>query len=116
MTVDGIEYIYLETRSWGKSAKFWQTLGYELVLDLGTAGIMRPAGGGAGVFLQEVPPERPLAQAVYLQASSPDFAREWPVRVVGETIESHWGTQLQTIRDPDGREFVLQYDPSQHSG
>ena len=111
MTIEGIEYVYLETRNWGKSAKFWQTLGYELELDLGSAGRLAPPGGGPGVFIQEVSPETPLAQGVYLRASSPDFAFEAPVELVGDPIDSHWNTNLQTIRDPDGREFILQYTP-----
>ena len=30
MTTEGIEAVFLETHNWGKSAKFFQTLGYEI--------------------------------------------------------------------------------------
>lgn len=112
MVVEGIEYVYLETRNWGKSVKFWQQLGFVLVLDLGSSGKLEPPGGGPGIFLEEVSPETPLAQGVYLNVESPDFALEPPVEPVGKPIVSHWGTQLQIVRDPDGREFTLQHSPA----
>lgn len=30
MSTDGIEAVFVETHNWGKSAKFFQSLGYEL--------------------------------------------------------------------------------------
>ena len=30
MTTEGIEAVFLETRNWGKAAKFFQALGFEL--------------------------------------------------------------------------------------
>jgi len=30
MTTDGIEAVFLETHNWGKAAKFFQALGFEL--------------------------------------------------------------------------------------
>jgi hypothetical protein len=30
MTTDGIEAVFLETRNWGKAAKFFQALGYQI--------------------------------------------------------------------------------------
>lgn len=111
MAVEGIQYLYLETRNWGKSVKFWQRLGFELVLDLGTSGRLDPPGGGPGIFLEEVSPETPLAHGVYLKSAGPDFPVEPPVEAVGDVTETHWGTRLQIVRDPDGREFILQHTP-----
>jgi hypothetical protein len=28
---------------------------------------------------------------------------------VGPAIDTHWNTRIQTIRDPDGREIMLQH-------
>ncbi len=109
MTVERIDYVYLETRNFGKAAKFWQKLGFELVLDLGTAGRLEPPGGGVGIHLEEVSPETPLAQGVYLRADTSDFAFEPPVEAVTAAFDSHWNTRLQVIRDPDGRELILQH-------
>ncbi len=111
MAVERIDYVYLETRNWGKSVKFWQRLGFELVLDLGTSGRLDPPGGGPGIFLEEVSPETPLAQGLYLKVDGPGFPLEAPVEPVGEVTATHWGTRLQIVRDPDGREFILQHTP-----
>lgn len=109
MTVEGIDYVYMQTHDWRKGAQFWLGLGFELVLDLGNAGKLAPPGGGAGVWLEEVPVETPLSQGVYLTVADPDFRP--PVGMVGEPVDSHWGTRLITVRDPDGREFILQHTP-----
>jgi hypothetical protein len=111
MNVDGIEYLFLDTRNWGKSVAFWRRLGYTLALDLGSSGRLDPPGGGPGIWLEEVSPETPLRRGVYLKTSGPGFEAESPVEMVGPPVESHWGTRLQIIRDPDGREFHVQYTP-----
>jgi len=108
MEVEGIDYVYLETHNWGRSAKFWQELGYDLALDLGTSGRFDPPGGGPGVFLEEVPEDREPASQVYLAVDSAAFSPGAPVEVVSGFEPSHWGTQLMVVRDPDGRRFVLQ--------
>lgn len=115
MAVEGIDYVYLETRNWGKSVKFWQRLGFTLVLDLGDSGRLAAPGGGPGIFLQEVSPERHLAAGVYLSTDSPVFPLEPPVEPVGDPVDSHWGTRLQIVRDPDGREYTLQFSPDSPS-
>jgi catechol 2,3-dioxygenase-like lactoylglutathione lyase family enzyme len=107
VSVDGIDYIYLETRDWERSVEFWQGLGFAVVLDLGTAGRLEPPGGGPGIFLQEASAETPLAAGVYLRVTDPEFSP--PMPVVTGPLTSHWGSRLMTVRDPDGREFVLQW-------
>lgn len=111
MTSDGIDYFYLETRNFGKAVRFWQQLGWELVLDLGTSGRLEPPDGGPGVFIEEVSPETPLASGLYLRTTDPSIEVREPVEPVGEPIETHWGTVMRMVRDPDGREFVLQQTP-----
>jgi hypothetical protein len=108
MAIDGIDYVYLETHNWGKSVKFWQQLGFSLVLDLGTSGKLLPENGGPGIFLEEVPDGRELAVQVYLKVNDSEFQPAPPVETVGGFTPSHWGTRLMTVRDPDGRFFVLQ--------
>ena len=109
MTTKGIEYIYMETRDFAKSARFWQRLGFEVVLDLGTSGRLEPKGGGTGIFLQEASPETPLASGIYLHFSQPDMDVDPEIERVGPVIDSHWNTRIQAIRDPDGREILLQH-------
>jgi hypothetical protein len=107
MAVEGLEYLYLQTRNWGKSVTFWRKLGFELALDLGSSGRLDAPGGGPGVWIDEVSPESQLSRGVFLKITSP----EPPVETIGDPVQSHWGTTLHIIRDPDGREFFLQYTP-----
>jgi uncharacterized glyoxalase superfamily protein PhnB len=37
-----------------------------------------------------------------------EFALDPGVEVVSPWEDTHWGTRLMTIRDPDGREWMLQ--------
>lgn len=110
MGVDGIDYIYLETRDWARSVEFWEGLGFSVVLDLGTSGRLEHPGGGPGIFLQEASPETPLAAGVYLRVTDPEFRPPPPATIAAGPLTSHWGSRLLTVRDPDGREFVLQWD------
>lgn len=43
MTTEGIEAVFLETHNWGKAAKFFQGLGFELEFSTGPQ--LRPALG-----------------------------------------------------------------------
>ena len=54
---EGMEYVYLETHNWGKTVKFWLEFGYELELDLGTAGRLVHPSGGTALFIEEEPAE-----------------------------------------------------------
>lgn len=116
MRVEGIDYVYLETRNFGAAARFWQRLGYDLALDLGTSGRLDPPGGGPGIFLEEVSPETPLASGIYLRAGDDSMEVDAGVERVGDIVDTHWGTTLQTVRDPDGREFIIQHTPERRPG
>lgn len=110
MGVERIDYVYLETHNWGKAVKFWQQLGFRLALDLGRSGRLEPEGGGPGIFLEEVPADRPLAMQVYLRVVD-EMKPESPAEVTRSWHDSHWGSRLMEVRDPDHRTFVLQsYD------
>ncbi len=110
MAVERIDYVYLETHNWGKAVKFWQQLGFRLALDLGRSGRLEPQGGGSGIFLEEVPADRPLAMQVYFRVGD-EMKPDLPVQVTRAWHDSHWGTRLMEVRDPDGRIFVLQGVP-----
>lgn len=104
----GIEYVYLETHNWGRAVKFWQELGFELDLDLGTSGRLVHPDGGAAIFVEEVPADRAPASQLYLRAARSGDKPRPPAAVVGEWHASHWGTELLELRDPDGRVVILQ--------
>lgn len=99
-----IEAVYLETHNWGKAAKFFQSLGFEL--DFATdhnSGLLRN-GDGAYVFVAEVPESEPTGMKIVVKGE------EVPadVDVVSPFEDTHFGTREMTVRDPDGREWIVQ--------
>ncbi|GAA2319161.1 glyoxalase [Streptomyces caniferus] len=109
MTTEGIEAVFLETHNWGKSARFFQALGFEL--DFSTdhhSGLFRN-GDGAYVFLAEVPEDRKPEMQVVLKVPDAEAFRPGPdVEVVTPFEDTHFGTRQSTVRDPDGRLWNLQ--------
>ncbi|MDQ7819201.1 MAG: VOC family protein [Armatimonadota bacterium] len=110
MSADCVEYVYLETHHWEESLAFWQRLGFRLALNLGRAGRLEAPAGGTAIFLEEVPGHHSLTMEVYLRAPE-EFEPSGPVQVVQRWHDSHWGTRLMQIRDPDGRTFTVQVQP-----
>jgi hypothetical protein len=109
MKSDGIEALYLETHNWGKAAKFFQSLGFEL--DFATdhnSGLLRN-GDGAYLFVAEVPEDRPTGMQVVIKVPAEDtFEPGAPVEVVSPFEDTHFGTREMSVRDPDGRTWILQ--------
>ncbi len=108
MAVTGIHHLLVETHNWGKCAKFWQELGWTLAEDHGTSGKLVAAGGGAYIWLNEVPKSKTPVVDVYFDLEAEGFAPRSPVQVVDALAATHWGTKLMTVRDPDGRIVRLQ--------
>ncbi len=108
MTTEGIEAMYLETHNWGKAAKFFQALGYEI--DFATdhnSGQLRN-GDGPWLFIAEVPESRePRTQIVFKVPDADKFEADDIVEVVTPFEETHYGTREMTVRDPDGRTWTL---------
>ncbi|WP_328386092.1 VOC family protein [Streptomyces sp. NBC_00400] len=109
MATDGIEAVFLETHNWGKSARFFQALGFEL--DFATdhsSGRLRN-GQGAYVFIAEVPEDHKPGMQVVLTVPDAEAFRPGPdVEVVTPFEDTHFGTRQATVRDPDGRLWNLQ--------
>jgi hypothetical protein len=109
MTTEGIEAVFLETHNWGKAAKFFQALGFELEFSTDhNSGLLRN-GSGPYVFIAEIPEDREPGMQIVLKvtdngASSIDPA----VEVVTPFEDTHYGTREMTVRDPDGRIWTLQ--------
>lgn len=109
MTTEGIESVFMETHSWGKSAKFFQALGYRL--DFATdhdSGQLRNEIG-PDLFIAEVPEGQELGLQLVLKVPDADGLSIDPaVDVVSPFEDTHFGTRLMTVRDPDGRLWSLQ--------
>lgn len=108
MTTRGFDHVYLETHDWDRAVSFWGRLGFEVEFETDhRSGMLRNPAGGPTIFLAEQPIEDPLADGLYLGAAA-DFAPPADVEVVSDFAETHWGTKVMVIRDPDGRHFRVE--------
>ena len=109
MSTEGIEGVFLETRNWGKAAKFFQALGFEVEFSTGHGSGLLRNGDGPYVFIEEVPEDRePQTQIVLKVADADAFRPDPAVEVVAPFEHTHYGTRQMTVRDPDGRLWSLQ--------
>ncbi|MGO4614762.1 VOC family protein [Nocardia sp. 2YAB30] len=109
MTTHGIEGVFVETHNWGKAAKFFQELGFELDFATDHGSGMLRNGDGPYVFVAEIPEHRePQVQLVLTVADADGFQPGPAVDVVTPFEETHYGTKEMTVRDPDGRIWSLQ--------
>ncbi|WP_101949138.1 VOC family protein [Mycobacterium sp. 3519A] len=109
MTTDGIEAVFLETHNWGKSVKFFQLLGCEIEFATDHNSGQLRCGDGPYLFIAEVPETEPTRRHLVFGVPDADaFELDDSVEVVSPWEDTHWGTRLMTVRDPDGREWKLQ--------
>lgn len=109
MSTDGIEAVFLETHNWGRSAKFFQALGFQLDVSTGDgSGVLRN-GEGPYLVLVEIPGDRTPQTQLALTVSDVDgVAADPAIEVVTPFQPTHYGTREMTVRDPDGRVWSLQ--------
>jgi len=109
MKTEGIEAVFLTTHNWGKSAKFFQALGYTLEFETDHNSGQLRNGTGPYLFIAEVPAsEEPQAQLVLKVQDEKAFEPQAIVDVASPFEDTHWGTREMTVRDPDGRIWRLQ--------
>lgn len=109
MSTEGIEAVFLETHNWGKAARFFQALGYQLEFTTDHNSGQLRNGDGPSVFIAEVPEQRePQVQIVLKVPDAEAFQAGPDVEVVTPFEETHFGTTMMTVRDPDGRLWSLQ--------
>jgi uncharacterized glyoxalase superfamily protein PhnB len=106
---DGIEAVFLETHNWGKAAKFFQALGFDLEFSTDHNSGQLRNGTGPYVFIAEIPEDRPTGMQIVLKVADADgTALDPSVEVVTPFAETHYGAREMTVRDPDGRIWSLQ--------
>jgi hypothetical protein len=109
MATEGIEAVYLETHNWGKAARFWQALGYALEFETDHGSGLLRNGDGPYLFVAEIPADQSPGVRLVLTVPDADSFRPDPaVEVVSPFEETHFGTNEMTVRDPDGRSWILQ--------
>jgi uncharacterized glyoxalase superfamily protein PhnB len=110
MSTQGVEGVYLETRSWDRAAKFFQALGFEVEFSNGHGtGMLRNSSGGPYLLISEIQEDRrPEVQGILKVADADEFRPDAVVEVVTPFEETHYGTKRMTIRDPDGRVWSIE--------
>ena len=109
MTTTGVQAVYLETHNWGQAARFFQSLGFQLEFETDhNSGQLRHSRGPC-VFIAEVPANKDPEMKLALGVTSVDGFEPGPgVEVVTPFEDTHWGTKLMTVRDPDGRLWSIE--------
>ncbi|GAA3430454.1 VOC family protein [Kutzneria kofuensis] len=108
MTTDGIDAVYLTTHNWGRTAKFFQALGFRLDFETDHNSGQLRNGDGPHVFVAEVPNQDPSMQLVLKVADETKVQLDPTVEVVTPFEDTHYGTREMVVRDPDGRTWTLQ--------
>ena len=109
MTTTGVEAVFLTTHNWGKAAKFFQSLGFELEFETDHQSGQLRNTDGPYLFIAEVPEDQPTDMQLVLHV--PDataLTLGSDIDVVAGFEPTHWGTQQMIVRDPDGRTWSLQ--------
>ena len=109
MATDGIEAVFLTTHNWGRAAKFFQSMGYELEFDTGHNSGQFRNSEGPSLFIAEIPEDQPVDTRIVMRVPDADaFAADPVVEVVTPFEKTHYGTREMVVRDPDGRTWTLQ--------
>ncbi len=67
------------------------------------------ADNGTRIFLEEKDLQDPVSLELYLGVPDADACGpDSPVDIIRPFTATHWGTQVMTVRDPDGRLFRLE--------
>ena len=109
MATEGIEAVFLETHNWGKAARFFQALGFDVEFSTDHDSGQLRNGAGPYLFISEIPESRePQVQIVLKVADADAFRPDPSIDVVAPFEDTHYGTREMTVRDPDGRIWRLQ--------
>ena len=108
-TTQGIEAVFVTTHNWGRAARFFQALGFELEFETDHGSGQLRNGAGPSVFISEVPEHEELGVQLVLTVADADGFRADPaLDVVSGFEDTHYGTREMVVRDPDGRTWSLQ--------
>jgi len=115
MAIRGLDHLFLETHSFEQSANFWEGLGFKLEQKWGdqghSAGLLRC--DEAVIVLAEVSQSERPKQDIHFTMADPEktmerLEQDLRVRITQPLHDSHWGTRLIQVQDPDGRVFWLE--------
>ena len=99
-----LDHLYRETHHWVDSVAWWSNLGFTVTEQWGEephrAGSLRK--DDAVVVLAEVPGDATPGQATFLATDDVDAVSR---RTGVPVVDTHWGTRMVSVTDPDGRTY-----------
>ncbi|MFC0436330.1 VOC family protein [Kutzneria buriramensis] len=107
MSTNGIGAVFVTTHNWGRTAKFFQAMGYELDFETDHNSGQLRNGDGPYVFVAEVPNQEPSTRLVLMVDDEEKVELDPGVEVVTPFEDTHYGTREMVVRDPDGRDWTL---------
>ena len=101
-----LDHLYRETKHWEASVEFWRRLGFEFTEQWGEpphrAGTL--ARDDVRIVLAETDADEPASTVFIGSTDIEAFAAAAGV----EVVDTHWGTRMATITDPDGRTYRIE--------
>lgn len=113
MAIDAIDHLYIESRSFKDALAFWESLGFRLVEEWGDDGHQAGRLKAGSAFIVLVESDTPTVD-IHFRVNEADALSESLTgddAVVVPLEPTHWGTRWMRVRDPDGRDFVLEEVP-----
>lgn len=102
-----LDHLYRETHQWAASVDFWTSLGFSFAQQWGEephrAGIL--VRDGASIVLAEVGHDSTTKATVFFASGDVDA---FAAQAGAEVVDTHWGTRLTTVTDPDGRVYNIE--------
>ncbi len=110
MGTTGVEGLIIQTRNWGKTVAFWQSLGYQVEFETGrNSGRLEHPAGGPYLFVVERPGSAdPEIQPLVGTSDADSFEPPRAGTVEHPFTGRHWGAAELLLRDPDGRHVSVQ--------
>lgn len=111
MGIKNLDHLYIETTNWDDSVLFWEGLGFSFAEQWGNNGHQagRLVHGDAVVVLAEVDGD-PKMNVFFGVAGIDELVASAP-SIATKPHDTHWGTRLVQVTDPDGRTFALEESP-----
>ncbi|TWS25715.1 VOC family protein [Tsukamurella sputi] len=101
MSTSGVDAFYITTHNWGATAKFLTGLGFTIDFETDHNSGQLTAPEGPSIFVAEVPASEPTE-------ISPVVRIDDEAGFDAPFADTHYGAREATLRDPDGRTWVVQ--------
>jgi hypothetical protein len=112
VAIQGIDHLYVETRSFEQGVAFWQGLGFELEAQWGSDGHRagRLKAGDAEIVLAES--DSPIVTVHFrvddAAKASEQVSTSSAVKVQRPLEQTHWGTRWLRVSDAEGHVYALE--------